>query len=564
MKHFMKRSIWPKAIGLTVGLLMVLALVWQSSRVSRAALKPPAPIHLTALSAPFTNPIGIDWSEFLNKLIVSDFYPDGNPENFNSLDPSGNPTRFSNVHDRPDELKLAVVHVSLGGFTQGDVYAGNGFAGQILKLDKASGTMTAPVADPFSILPGETAHARGSLFHDRYGVAGGDLIVVTGDDQVQNGTPVGKVWRVNSLGFPTLVHDFQKHLEGVITLPNDTAKYGPIAGRILVGDEDRVVNNFVQSNGSQCRVLAVEPTTGAFITLSTNPTVPGVNYHLDTPLCPEDLDVIPHDAPFYGVAFRPAPGRILTAPAADFDSFCGDILVTHEFPSGNSSVPTPAGVSGLFVLHWNAGTAEFDVTPLSTDQTIDQWEHVTFAGGTDCPTTSGKDITIGPSSMEGAIKIDAGDFVNGGYSFKTNFTGPITISANVSITGKCIAGSVPLPPGTMDTLTVPLGSIGYNAVAGSDWKPTGDANSILSWQGSIVAPATLCGGNGAQLDASKGAVFNATISGVPAGGLVTFRFKFRDPAAKGKPNTDCTNAADPNRNRADVCGASWSATKHDP
>jgi len=383
MKHFMKRSIWPKAIGLTVGLLMVLALVWQSSRVSRAALKPPAPIHLTALSAPFTNPIGIDWSEFLNKLIVSDFYPDGNPENFNSLDPSGNPTRFSNVHGRPDELKLAVVHVSLGGFTQGDVYAGNGFAGQILKLDKASGTMTAPVADPFSILPGETAHARGSLFHDRYGVAGGDLIVVTGDDQVQNGTPVGKVWRVNSLGFPTLVHDFQKHLEGVITLPNDTAKYGPIAGRILVGDEDRVVNNFVQSNGSQCRVLAVEPTTGAFITLSTNPTVPGVNYHLDTPLCPEDLDVIPHDAPFYGVNF--SDGRILTAPSADFASFCGDILVTHEFPSGNSSLPPPAGTSGLFVLHWNAGTGEFDVTPLSTNLTINQWEHVTFAGGTACP-----------------------------------------------------------------------------------------------------------------------------------------------------------------------------------
>ena len=45
---------------------------------------------------------------------------------------------------------------------------------------------------------------------------------------------------------------------------------------------------------------------------------------------------------------------------------------------------------------------------------------------------------------------------------------------------------------------------------------------------------------------------------------MTFRFKFRDPAAKGKPNTNCLNASDPNRNRADVCGASWSATKIDP
>jgi hypothetical protein len=73
-----------------------------------------------------------------------------------------------------------------------------------------------------------------------------------------------------------------------------------------------------------------------------------------------------------------------------------------------------------------------------------------------------KSITIGPSSMEGAIKIDAGDWVNGGYSFKTNFSGNITIAATVSITGKCLGGSLP-----SDTLTVNLGSVSYAAVAGS-------------------------------------------------------------------------------------------------
>jgi hypothetical protein len=175
------------------------------------------------------------------------------------------------------------------------------------------------------------------------------------------------------------------------------------------------------------------------------------------------------------------------------------------------------------------------------------------------PSSGGKSITIGPSTMEGAFKIGAGDWVNGGYSYKANFTGTITITATVSITGKCIGGTLP-----SDTLTVNLGSIAHAAVAGSDWKPTGDQNSILSWQGSSVAPATLCGGLGGQLDASKGAVYNATITGAPAGGLVTLRFKFRDPAAKGKPNTNCLDATDPNRNKADVCGASWSATKIDP
>ena len=159
--------------------------------------------------------------------------------------------------------------------------------------------------------------------------------------------------------------------------------------------------------------------------------------------------------------------------------------------------------------------------------------------------------------MEGAIKISAGDWVNGGYSFKTNFTGNITIASTVSITGKCIGGTLP-----SDTLTVDLGSISYAAVAGADWKPTGDANSVLSWQGSITAPSTLCGGG--QLDASKGAVFEAYILGTPPGGLVTFRFKYRDPAAKGKPNTNCLNTNDPNRAKADVCGASWSQTVTDP
>src|SRR6266536_219435 len=149
MKQIIKRSIGIKAIGLGVGLFMALVLVWQSSRVTRAALNPPAPINLTVLPGSFTNPIGIDYSEFLQKLIVTDHWITGSPEYFNLLDPvTGVTTRFSNVQDRRDELKLAIVHVSLGGFTAGDVYAGNGNPCQILKLDKASGPADSPVADP--------------------------------------------------------------------------------------------------------------------------------------------------------------------------------------------------------------------------------------------------------------------------------------------------------------------------------------------------------------------------------------------------------------------------------
>jgi uncharacterized repeat protein (TIGR01451 family) len=195
---------------------------------------------------------------------------------------------------------------------------------------------------------------------------------------------------------------------------------------------------------------------------------------------------------------------------------------------------------------------------------------LTDTGDWTCTPPGGKPISIGPSSMEGAIKISNGDWVNGGYSLKTNFTGPITVSGTVTISGPCSKGAA------SDTVTVPLPPMLINAVAGADWLPTGDANSVLSWQGAVLlggtpvnppagavgAPA-ICGGVGV-LNASHGAVFNATISGVPTGGHVTFRFKYRDPFAKGKPNTDCLDTSDPNRARADVCGASWSETKTDP
>src|SRR6185436_165277 len=103
------------------------------------------------------------------------------------------------------------------------------------------------------------------------------------------------------------------------------------------------------------------------------------------------------------------------------------------------------------------------------------------------PPSSGKTFSIGPSSMDGAIKISNGDWVNGGYSFKTNFNGTIPIAATVSITGPCSNGGT-------DTLAFPLQTTTYNVTAGSNWIPTGDQNSVLSWQGSVIA--SVCGGVG--------------------------------------------------------------------
>jgi len=179
------------------------------------------------------------------------------------------------------------------------------------------------------------------------------------------------------------------------------------------------------------------------------------------------------------------------------------------------------------------------------------------------PQQNGKTFTIGPSTMEGNLsKINPGDWVSGGYSFK--FVSGVHAATTFMVTAQVdIEVTCPIGGGPGGTITIPLGTKSYSVPANNTaWLPTGDANNVLSWQGSIQAP-NLCGGN--RMDDIHGAVYTATVSqNPPSGSLVDFRFKYRDPAAKGKPNTNCLDVSDPNRAKADVCGASWSATRRDP
>jgi hypothetical protein len=260
-----------------------------------------------------------------------------------------------------------------------------------------------------------------------------------------------------------------------------------------------------------------------------------------------------------GVTVNLLQGGLIATTVTDanglylFSNLCaGDYIVAVD----QTTIPaglTPTSCSNQAGVGDNSNCSPSPVNlpaDNSSDLTID-------FGYISAPVT--KTAAIGPSSMEGAIKISNGDWVNGGYSLKSNVTGDLTVNGKVTITGPCSNGGT-------GTIVVPLATMTFhNPSVAKDWLPTGDANSVLSWQGSVqvgVNTPAICGGVG-KLDASKGAVFTSSFSASPAqpGALVTFRFKFRDPAAKGKPNTNCLDTSDPNRNKADVCGASWSATK---
>ncbi|MBM3726111.1 MAG: PEP-CTERM sorting domain-containing protein [Acidobacteria bacterium] len=303
-----------------------------ASSLSVAALMAAPTLKFTTISTAFNTPIGIDYHEPTNSVLVTANYPSGQPRVLSRINLDGTHTPYSNLAGLTDELKVATVRSgNVGGFVTGETFLGNGVDGQIVKLSPDGNT----VLNPWVSLPGNNnGLLRGSLYVDRSGVFGGDLIAVT---------TTGQVWRVNSAGTPTLLASTGVHLEGVMVVPNNVPKYGPLAGKIIAGAEGQ----------GRLYIIGADGTT-SFIN-------PG--------LAVEDIDLIEANANFFGVNY--GTGRILGVEASQFVPYVGEILLTQENPTGSSA---------LFRFYWNGTqlvTEQFGVAPGSP--TIGQWEHVTFA-----------------------------------------------------------------------------------------------------------------------------------------------------------------------------------------
>jgi hypothetical protein len=247
-------------------------------------------------------------------------------------------------------------------------------------------------------------------------------------------------------------------------------------------------------------------------------------------------------------------GATLTVSGSvDFTVDDSSMFYTRVCPPG-----WPGG--SLFDNYTVTGTATL-TTPSESSTvsvTFDGYSSLDLSCGSTPP---GKTFSM-KNSMEGDLAhIMPGDWISGGYSFK--FTDShhaattYTVTTSITLPVYCPDGG-----GPGGNILIPLGTQTIDIPAGdTNWKRTGDQNSILTWEGAVQAP-NLCSGN--RMRNQIGATFTSTVSQNPQVGLVDWRFHYRDPAAKGKPNTNCTDAEDPNRNRADVCGASWSQTFRDP
>ena len=224
---------------------------------------------------------------------------------------------------------------------------------------------------------------------------------------------------------------------------------------------------------------------------------------------------------------------------------CGNWLASglplndNYVASGTAVLTTPSDTSSLSIDFGNQGTLTCSTAPPPTGKTFSM-----------------------SNSMEGDLaNIRPGDWISGGYSFKftssSHAATTYTVTTSITLPVYCPDGG-----GAGGDIFIPLGTQTYAIAAGdTSWHRTGDQNSILTWEGAVQAP-DLCSGH--RMRNQIGATFTATVSQNPQVGLVDWRFHYRDPAAIGKPNTNCTDATDPNRNRADVCGASWSQTFRDP
>ena len=290
-----------------------------------------APITLTAVSTGFPTPIGIDHHAPTNSLVMSVNFASGTPQNFRRVLSDGTQLAFSTIAGFTDEVKIATAPAG-SVFPAGTLFTGSGVDGHIVKIAPDGLSFL----NPWVSLPGAgNGLMRGSLFVDRSGVYGGDLLAATTG---------GEIWRVDSLGAPTFIADVNTHLEGLISVPNNPAVYGGLAGKIIAGAEG-------------LGLLYVFDNTGFVTTYNV-----GVNI--------EDIDLIPANENFFGVNF--GTGRLLGSPASDWTGFVGDILLTQEF----------GGTSGLFTMSWNFGLNKpvAVAVPLAPGSfNPGQWEHVTFS-----------------------------------------------------------------------------------------------------------------------------------------------------------------------------------------
>jgi hypothetical protein len=328
----------------------------QNSSATILIIDNPSTIFTVVTS--LNSPVGIDYDPTTNALIVSvEGGFNSQPYNFVrvGLDSSGELTinNWSEIQGLTDEVKLHIAKSTANGFTIGQMFfSNNGAVNWVGELS--------PDATTFNLLFAELindTYIRGGLYIDQSGSFSGDLIAVTGDHPDTG----GGVWRIKSSGVATRLADINDnpypHLEGVITLTNDLAKWGPWAGKILTGAESAVDQN----NNYDPMLYTIDP-NGSVTPYDTMMMVLGG-------IGSEDFDLIPTNQDLYCV--NEGNNTIEKVSSTLFNNYVGDLLITQSGDGSYSATPK------LFIISWNNSAGKFIIRSISHPNR--NFEHVTFA-----------------------------------------------------------------------------------------------------------------------------------------------------------------------------------------
>jgi hypothetical protein len=276
-------------------------------------------------------PVDIDYAPPAQSLLLSvNYFTDGT--NFALLNTNGIFSYWSPAQGIGEgrEIKIATVKATINGFTNGDLFFDNGLPGGIGWVS-SNGVASNTNWAGNSALLNEPEVLGGDIYVDQTGVWGNDLLAVSGDEDRLDGAR--GVWRIHNVTNATLVTRIpSQHLEGILTVSNNPAQYGPWAGKLLTGDDHSGTIYAVDTNGNWTR------------------------YNLG--ICPDTIRIIPTNQDLYCVDYNATNGFqsiLLKVSRRWLTNYVGDILMVQA----GENQPNPA----LYIVHWNG--VSFDVHGLA-------------------------------------------------------------------------------------------------------------------------------------------------------------------------------------------------------
>jgi uncharacterized repeat protein (TIGR01451 family) len=439
----------PRLIALGLGLgLVAMALIAQKRYAATAqeSSQTAAPvtraqsIHLIEIASDPNGPNGITHYQPSNSLLLS------SDAGLQLLGSAGARTALSSFGAQKAHTNGFIAAREGGnGFAAGDVFAGGDTPGVILRVSTAAGSGAASLSSAqnlkgvWAVLDGESGVVSGLSFesHDpsagsARGAFNGDLIAVTSG---------GGVWRIDSTGAARRVTalitsrssdgvDTPVSFTAVSVAPNDSAKYGELAGRILA------------VAGQQGTIYAIDG-EGQVKTFDSG--LKDVN----------NLLLIPAKENFFGLAVERAAsdkqqqtqGTIWGAPAADFAAVVGDFLVTQAGSDACQCRPT------LWSVRWNgSGFEKTKLSELSSATPGVEWGQVTFS-------PSGGDLfnEIGQTNLApGLTLVKAVTDLNGGFiqpgdtlEYTLTLSNPSSVPVGKSFIAEFIPANTDYVPGSV-------------------------------------------------------------------------------------------------------------------